>query len=211
MGSRGYLRSYIRGEVIFRQGEPGHVMYFLQSGRVRITQGVRGQEQTLATLGKGSFFGELALFTHRKRSATAEAVEDCSLIEVESEQLDQFLEEYPTVARQMVNVLAKRLRETDDMLENMRLDDSESRVTNALLQSVEEHGGHDRVDILFDLELLCQRTSLSSEKVRTVLRKLEKHHLIQYVDGYIHVPSTDMLRGYQSMLSGRVKSPPEGA
>ncbi len=209
MASRGILRKFVRGEVIFRQGEPGHVMYFVLAGKVHITHGVRGQEKVLTVLGKGSFFGELALFTKRNRSATATVREDCEVIEVDAEQLEQFLTEHPEVARQMVHVLARRLRETDDMLENVRLEDAESRVTNTLLHFAEEAGGFSRCDIPYDLALLSQKTSLAPETVRRILLKLEKHHLIEYVDNRLHVPSVEMLRGYHAYLASRLGHPTE--
>jgi CRP/FNR family transcriptional regulator len=205
MSNQGIRRSFIKGEVIFRQGERGHVMYFILGGSIKITQGVRGKEKDLAILQKGSFFGELALFTNRLRSASAMAVEVCQLVEVDSDQLDQFLSDQPQVMRSMVNILAARLRETDDLLENLRLDDSDSRVCNALLQTAEEQGGaFASVDIEGDVELLVVKTTLNRDEVKRILMKLKKLNLIQVFDKKIHIPSIDMLRGYKSYLGMRL-------
>lgn len=205
MASQGVLRRFVPGEIIFRQGEAGHVMYFILHGRVKIVQTVRDVEKILAILGSGSFFGELALFTNRSRSATAQALEDCELVELDAEQLDQFMTERPEVARTMIRTLAERLRETDDLLENMRLDDADSRVTNALLQAAEEQGGgFQSVDIAMDPDVLVSKTALSTEDVKRILARLKRHNLIQIVDKRIHIPSVDLLRAFHSYLGMRL-------
>lgn len=205
MSTQGIRRTYIRGEIIFRQGENGHVMYFITSGAIKITQVVRGKDKDLAILQKGSFFGELAIFTNRPRSATVTAVEDCELIEVDANQLDSFLDERPETSRSMLKILAERLRETDDLLENLRLDDADSRVCNALLQAAEEQGqAFSSVDINIDVDSLVVKTTLSRDEVKKILGKLKNLNLIQIFQKTIHIPSLDILRGYKSFLGMRL-------
>ena len=204
VSSQGVLRSYVPGEVIFEQGDAGQVMYFLREGRVKITQTVRGKEKTLAILEKGSFFGELSVFTYRRRSATAQALDYCKLVEVDSEQLDHFLVEHPEVARRMIGVLAQRLRETDDLLENMRHEDADSRVSSALLQIAEEQGSLlSHVDVYLSVDQLAVKTTLPVEELKRILTKLKKFGFIQITDGRIHIPSLDLLRGYHAYLGAR--------
>ncbi|HEY4744339.1 MAG TPA: cyclic nucleotide-binding domain-containing protein [Desulfuromonadaceae bacterium] len=70
-------RQYMRGEVIFRQGERGMGMYIVQQGRVAITTEPENHE--LFELQDGDFFGEVALLDESPRSATAVAKTDCSV------------------------------------------------------------------------------------------------------------------------------------
>ena len=63
-----------KGDVIFREGEPGGTMYLVVSGAVELTQAIKGdQTQRLALLDRGQIFGELSLFDDLPRSATAQA------------------------------------------------------------------------------------------------------------------------------------------
>ncbi len=205
MSSHGYRRHFVKGETIFRQGETGHVMYFILDGQVKITQIVRDQEKDLAIVGKGSFFGELAIFTHRSRSATARAHTDCELVEVDSAQLDGFLDENHEVTKAMVRSLARRLRETDDLLENMRLEDADSRVCNSLLHAAEEQGGrYTSYDIRTDVDQLVVKTTLDRDQVRRILIKLKRLGLVEVHDKVIHIPSIDLLRGYKDFLGVRL-------
>src|SRR5436305_14973049 len=57
--------------VIFRENEPGEDMYIIQDGVVEISSTVNGEKMVWGELSKGSFFGEMALFDDKPRSATA--------------------------------------------------------------------------------------------------------------------------------------------
>lgn len=72
-------RSYLKGEVIFDEGEEGQALYMIIDGQVLICrQGL--VDQPIAVLGNGNFFGELALLDDAPRSAQARAAEDCTLV-----------------------------------------------------------------------------------------------------------------------------------
>ena len=69
-------RRWERGEVIFREGDPGDTCYLLKSGAVMLTREHQdGRMVALAELRAGGMFGELAMFRGETRSATAEAIE----------------------------------------------------------------------------------------------------------------------------------------
>ena len=69
-------RSWLAGEVIFREGDPGDTCYVVRSGAVRVTRRHSdGRQIALADLREGDIFGELAMFGGETRSATVEAVE----------------------------------------------------------------------------------------------------------------------------------------
>src|SRR5437899_460779 len=72
-----------KGAVIFRQGDPGHEMFVVSAGRVRVTIGSEGHEREVGTFGPGEFFGELSLLSDAPRTATAEAIEDTTLLAID--------------------------------------------------------------------------------------------------------------------------------
>lgn len=67
----------LEGDYAFRYGEVGDTMFFVQSGLVQI--GNEGFSTVYAALGQGKYFGELALFTAQRRTASARAGMDCTL------------------------------------------------------------------------------------------------------------------------------------
>lgn len=72
-------KTYINGELIIKQGDAADGMYFLEDGEVKITVFDNGKEVEINRIGKGGYFGELALVTHRPRAASAFALGDVKL------------------------------------------------------------------------------------------------------------------------------------
>src|SRR5215467_12378208 len=65
------------GAVLFRAGDEGDAMYLIEEGKVRICVRAKdGHEVTLTELGRGDFFGEMALLDDQRRSADARIAED---------------------------------------------------------------------------------------------------------------------------------------
>ena len=78
-------------------------------GRARVTRGRR----TVATLGPGDYFGELALLDPGPRNASVTATTEMEVVELGSRELAGLLEEVPTIARKLLAGLARRLHAAD--------------------------------------------------------------------------------------------------
>jgi len=104
-------------KVLFRTGDAGDAMYVIERGKVRIcVQATDGNELTLAELGRGDFFGEMALFDGQRRSADAVVAEESRLAVLSREHFLFFMRSNPDVALEMLTALANRLRRTDELL-----------------------------------------------------------------------------------------------
>ena len=103
---------------LFRAGEAGDAMYIIERGKVRIcVQATDGHEVTLTELGRGDFFGEMALLLDgQRRSADAVVAEDSRLAVLLREHFLSFMRSSPDVALEMLTALANRLRHTDELL-----------------------------------------------------------------------------------------------
>ncbi len=100
------------GHVIFRKGDVGDVLCVVVKGKVEI----RDRGQVIATPGPNDFFGELALFDNEPRSADAVCAERTELLEIEGVDLDGLMERRPEIAREIIRVLARRLRKTTEAM-----------------------------------------------------------------------------------------------
>jgi len=109
-----------RGAVIFRQGDPGHEMFVLSEGRVKLALHTEGHEQELAVLGPGEFFGELSLLIDQPRTATATVVDDATLIAIDRAVFAMMMQDDLDVVFRMMNVLGRRLSETDQQMQTLR-------------------------------------------------------------------------------------------
>ena len=102
---------------LFRAGDEGNAMYLIERGKVRISvQATDGHEMTLTELGRGDFFGEMALLDGQKRSADAIVSEDARLAVLSREHFLSFVYSSPNIALEMLTALANRLRNTDELL-----------------------------------------------------------------------------------------------
>jgi uncharacterized membrane protein len=105
------------GAFLFRAGDKGDAMYLIESGNVRIcVRTTDGREMTLTELGRGDFFGEMALLDGQRRSADALVAEDARLAVLSREHFLSFMRSNPNVALEMLTALANRLRHTDELL-----------------------------------------------------------------------------------------------
>ena len=104
------------GELIFSEGDIGAHAYVIETGEVRISRKRDGdQELTLAHLGRGDLFGELALLDDQPRAASATALMDSELMTLDRASFESQLHEHPERARRLFKVFASRMRSMDEL------------------------------------------------------------------------------------------------
>ncbi len=110
-------RAFKAGEMIFAQGDEGSAMYIVESGDVNIhLAGDDSQRISLKDLARGEYFGELALFDEKPRSASALATTHALLLELQRSTLENYLERRPRAAMAILRTMGERLRETNTLL-----------------------------------------------------------------------------------------------
>lgn len=97
--------TFAAGEVIFRQGEPGELMYVIQEGEVEL----RLDEHLLETVGPGGIFGEMALLDPTARNATAIARTGCRVVPLNQTRFKVHVHHTPYFAIQVMRIIADRL------------------------------------------------------------------------------------------------------
>ncbi|HEX8632826.1 MAG TPA: DUF1003 domain-containing protein [Pyrinomonadaceae bacterium] len=111
------VRDVPAGTLLFKLGDPGDAMYLIEGGQVRIyLHDGEGENLTLAELGAGDFFGEMAIIDGKPRSANAAVVERACLAVLAREDFLRFVRDNPDVALEMVSAISERLRRTDELL-----------------------------------------------------------------------------------------------
>jgi CRP-like cAMP-binding protein len=97
------------GETIFRQGEPGNALYLINDGTIDIVSGSDGNTTTIATLGAGQSFGEMALLNGDPRSASAIARTDTHLLRLGKDQFDALMEVSSTLRKAVEQLNSQRI------------------------------------------------------------------------------------------------------
>ena len=109
IGKKVSTRSFKAGETIFREGDPADELYVIQEGRV----GVQTGNRLLDTLDSKTIFGEMALVDNSPRSAAAVAITDVKLVPVSERQFLFLVSETPYFALNVMRLMARRLRATN--------------------------------------------------------------------------------------------------
>ena len=110
-----------KGEVLFREGEPGDELFVIREGSVLISKPIVGRaEQVLARFGPGDFFGEMSLFDQAPRSATVQAETETLMFCLDRESLQHLIKASPDAAAafffRLAEVFIRRLRETGELV-----------------------------------------------------------------------------------------------
>ncbi|MBI4872428.1 MAG: cyclic nucleotide-binding domain-containing protein [Candidatus Riflebacteria bacterium] len=131
---------YEDGAVLFREGDHGDSMYIIQDGSVELTASVGGSTTTLGVLGKGSFFGEMALFDDQPRSATAVVRGRSRLMVLHRETVKDRLAADPHIGLTLLRGMCQRLRSLHSSLEELIAD---GRIEQAKLSvALRAHSTH---------------------------------------------------------------------
>ena len=176
-------RTFNKGMIIYHEGSPGHTLYIIESGQVRIfLLGESGQEISVNIYSPGDVFGELALLDGLPRSAGVVAMERTVTLTLHREDFLRHLETAPRMARSILEVLSRRLRYTTTYAESLALLDVYGRVAAKLLELADRYGVK-KEGIEIELRLtqaeLATWVAASRESVNKVLGTFRDQGLIE--------------------------------
>ena len=146
------VRRYRRGETIFHQGDPGDSLYIIEAGSVKIVlPSPEGEEGAIiATLGRGDFFGELALLDGAPHSATAVASEPVSALILQEASFADLLETQPGLRRALIAGLVAELRRLTNHVEDLHFLDLPGRLANRIVRLARETRPGQTRDVLLE-------------------------------------------------------------
>lgn len=192
-------RSFRRGEVIMHRGDPAGALHVLKSGRVKITlPSSEGDETVLALLGAGACFGEIAALDGGPRSATVTAVEPTETLSLVREDLLSFARESSEFALALITTLAKKLRRTDEWLEDAYFQDLDTRMARRLLDLADDHGRPvaDGIEVQFPLTQsdLAGMLGATRVSVNRLLGQYQDAQLLRLGKGSFVILNMDEMR-----------------
>src|SRR6266568_643141 len=186
-------KAFKRGDTIFRKDDPGQHFYVVLDGAVKIAlPGEFGQEALVALLRGGEFFGELALFDHSPRSATATALEDTRCALLAGDDFVAFVEAHPAATKVVFEALAKTIRRLSDRVEDLIFLDVPSRVAKYLLDLAQQDGNA-KLELTLTQDELAAFIGASRVSVNRVLGDLERREIIEIRRRHIVVKDRDRL------------------
>lgn len=193
-------RSFPAATRVFHEGDNSDACYIVKSGTFRVTrEHSDGRAITLATLGPGEIFGELAMLDGDQRSASAEALSDGELLALPAGDVRALLSRHPEIALKLVAGLVRRLRAANVRLSRQSFQTVPSRVAGILAQlSREAQDGNGGIEVTLHMNQtdLAQLAGTSRESVSRFLAELERAGVVRSGRGRVTVVDPPKLRNY---------------
>lgn len=197
-------RTFPAGTRVFHEGDDSDACYIVKEGSFRVTrEHSDGRAITLATLGPGEIFGELAMLDGDKRSASAEALSEGELLALPANDVRALLARHPEISLKLVAGLVRRLRAANVRLSRQSFQTVPSRVAGILAQlsrEAQDSGGDgdsgEEVTIQMNQTDLAQLAGTSRESVSRFLAELERAGVVRSGRGRVTVLEPEKLRNY---------------
>jgi CRP-like cAMP-binding protein len=178
-------RSIPAGTVLFHEKEPGSTFYIVLTGSIKIfTRSSGGAEKVISVMNAGDSFGELSLIDGRPRSASAQTLEDTTVLELSSQAFMNLLQEHFDITRGIMVELSNRLRQTNDQLRDLTFLDGRTRVLKNLILLANRSGIRDgeiiSVHLALNYDELAQLAGVTKQVLAEVLRELEQRGILQF-------------------------------
>lgn len=187
-----------RGTTIFDEGEPGDRLFIITSGKVKLARHAPdGRENLLTIMGPSDMFGELSIFDPGPRTSAAVCVTEVTAATMDSQMLHDWIQAHPEISEQLLRVLARRLRRTNNALADLIFTDVPGRVAKALLQLANrfgvQEGGALRVHHDLTQEEIAQLVGASRETVNKALAEFAHRGWIRLEGKSVLISDTERL------------------
>ncbi len=190
-----HRRRFAAGEVIFHEGDRGESVHLIERGHVAIRVGTPlGDVATLAILGPGSAFGELALLDGgERRSASAVAMGPTETRVIDHDAFDALRRDHPQTERFLVELLATQVRRLTELAVEAMFVPADSRVLRRLLVVATQFGDADGTVVPLTQDDLASLAGTTRPTANRVLKRAEADGLLRLARGRIEILDTAQL------------------
>ncbi len=186
------LRAFRRGQIVFTRGDPGDTLIVVITGRVKVVvRSADGGELTLAIIPAGGVFGELSIADGGPRSADAETLEECQLLLVPRETVQDICARVPSAAEALTGAIAANLRRLTDEASDLVFLDLPRRVAKVLLSQAGDDDGVIRLNLR--QEELAHQVGGTRQSVNAALRGFQRRGWIEMRDRTVTVTQVPAL------------------
>ncbi|MDF2547249.1 Crp/Fnr family transcriptional regulator [Anaerosolibacter sp.] len=192
-------KKYRKGTIIFMEGDPGEAIFFIKSGKVKISKtSSDGRELILNIYGDGDVFAEVTIFNDVQYPATSEVIEDAVVGMIMNKDLEELVKRDADLALQIIKILNKRLYMSQMKLKQMALSDTYVRTAQMIIKLAHEHGIEKNNAIELKLELsrqeLANMIGTARETVSRALGQFKKEGSIDISGKKIVVKNMEKLK-----------------
>lgn len=187
-------KAYEKGEIIFKEGSTSDVLYFINTGSVKLYNYTKdGKEQILHVLSEGDFFGELSLIKSAKHQFYAKPIEDVNLCLLTKAEMTNIIMQNPEIGIKLLETLGKRLTAAERLAQNLATNDIDARLAYLLVSFLGDEINYDKMCTPLKVKLPLNREEMANSigvTRETISRKLKKFE----VEGLIELIGTKYIR-----------------
>ncbi len=187
-----------QGQIFYTPEDRGEGLFLVKSGRVRIYKlEPTGREFTLAVVGEGTIFGEMALTAQRLRGAYAEAIEPTVICTIKREEIERLVRENPEVGLKIISILSERVQMRENQLEDISLKSIPARLASLILRLAESEGTMSpegiKIPTHYTHEQLATMIASSRVSVTKAFAQLQDGGVVELRRRHIHVKDIEVL------------------
>lgn len=184
------ISEYETNHVLFLQGEPSDSVFYIQSGKVKVTVlSEHGKEAVIAMLGAGDFCGERCLAGQAIRTEAATAMSDCAVVRIEKAIIVRLIHEEPAFAERLISHLLDRNNRIESDLIDQLFNSSEKRLARLLLTMANfgKEGRPEPIVPMISQETMAERIGTTRSRVNFFMNKFRQLGFIDYYNGSLKV------------------------
>jgi CRP/FNR family cyclic AMP-dependent transcriptional regulator len=188
----GTTRKLGKGDFVFRSGENAAGVYFLKSGKIKVSQPVsNGKEVILWFCFGGDIFGLAEAAQHGEREVSAQACETSEVLSIPQARFNAYLFEYPQVMFLLLQVMSSRLRCLSETLANVAGEQVHTRLARLMLWLCARYGRREGAGIIMNVHLTHQEIAdmigATRQTVTSIMSDFKRKGILDTRDHYIHI------------------------
>lgn len=193
IGNGRSIAKYGPAQVVFSQGDLAESVFYIEEGKVKLTVvSEQGKEAVVAVLGKGEFCGEGCLASQQRRIASATAMTDCEIMQIDKAAIMRVLHDEPAFSELFIShILDRSIRIEADLIDQL-FNSSEKRLARALLllANFGKEGKPEPILARISQETLAEMIGTTRSRVSFFMNKFRQLGFIDYNGTMLNVHSS---------------------
>ena len=194
---------YKKGDMLCSQGQKSDTLFIINEGQVKISKLTKeGKEQIVHIFTSGDFFGELSLFSSDEiYNFNVYAISDVKICTLTKQDMDKIIMSNPEISIKLLQVISKRLAQTENLAQNLATNDAEIRVAFMLLEFGEKYGVATnqglQINLPINREEMANYVGVTRETISRKLSIFEESGIISLKGNkVVIIKQLDILRSY---------------
>lgn len=193
------IQTFLRKQVLYREGERPKMLYYVISGRVKIFKNHHAGKTLITQIaGPGEFIGYVPILEETVYPDNAEILEDTELMLIPGSEFNQMMNNVSPVAGQFMKLMARHLSEKEEAMIQMAYNSLRKKVAFAILQLLDKNGTHreNKLTLSISREDLANTIGIATESLIRTLAEFKSEGMVDLEKGRVIVINEDKLRNF---------------